>query len=36
MFNGINLPDVYCFDDDAGMQKIKSFTLEHYMHYYGG
>ena len=36
MFNGINLPDVYCLEDDTGLKRVKSFTLEHYMHYYGG
>ena len=36
MFNGINLPDVYCLEDDIGLKRVKSFTLEHYMHYYGG
>jgi len=36
MFNGINLPDVYCLEDDTGLTRVKSFTLEHYMHYYGG
>jgi len=35
-FNGINLPDIYCFEDDTGLKRIKRFTLEHYMHYYGG
>ena len=35
-FNGINLPDVYCLEDGTGLKKVKSFTLEQYVHYYGG
>ena len=35
-FNGINLPDVYCLEDGTGLEKVKSFTLEQYVHYYGG
>ncbi|MCY4232446.1 MAG: carboxynorspermidine decarboxylase [Bacteroidetes bacterium] len=35
-FNGINLPDVYCLEDDIELKRVKSFTLEHYMNYYGG
>ena len=35
-FNGINLPDVYCFEEGTGLEKVKSFTLEQYVHYYGG
>ena len=35
-FNGINLPDVYCLEDNTGLKRVKSFTLEQYVHYYGG
>ncbi len=35
-FNGINLPDVYCLENDTGLKRVKSFTLEQYVHYYGG
>ncbi len=35
-FNGINLPDVYCLEDNTGLERVKSFTLEQYVHYYGG
>ncbi len=35
-FNGIALPDVYCLENDTELKKVKSFTLEQYIHYYGG
>ena len=35
-FNGINLPDIYCFEDKAGLKRVKSFTLQDYINHYGG
>ena len=35
-FNGINLPDIYCFENKTGLKRVKSFTLKDYINHYGG
>ena len=35
MFNGINLPDIYYFSEDSGLQKAKSFTFQDYLNRFG-
>ena len=35
MFNGINLPDIYYFSEERGLQKAKSFTFQDYLNRFG-
>ena len=35
-FNGINLPDIYCWKENSGIEKVKSFTFREYAGHFGG
>lgn len=36
MFNGINLPDIYCLENNTQLKKVKSYTFNNYLNYCGG
>ncbi len=36
MFNGINLPDIYCLENSIELKKIKSYTFDDYIRNFGG
>ena len=36
MFNGINLPDIYCIKSNNQWQKIRNYTFNDYLSYCGG
>ena len=36
MFNGINLPDIYCLENSIELKKIKSYTFDNYIRSFGG
>ena len=36
MFNGINLPDIYCLENDTQLKRVKSYTFNDYLNYCGG
>ncbi len=35
MFNGINLPDIYCLENNIELRKVKSYTFDDYMNHCG-
>ena len=35
-FNGINLPDIYCWRGNSSLEKVKSFTFRDYANQFGG
>ena len=36
MFNGINLPDIYCLENNIQLKNIKKYTFNDYMNHCGG
>ena len=35
-FNGINLPDIYCIENNVDLKKTKSYTFDAYISHCGG